>query len=200
MVGMNTPSHVLINLAIKRAGGKRAASIPWKAFFWGSFMPDIPFGLLSLAATFYYRIILGNQSPYLMETVLHPLYFNNPLWIATHNILHAPLALGTYLFLLWRWRNRPGKVQNWLYWFFVSCSLHAGIDILTHFDDGPVLFWPLDWSFRFHSPISYWDTAHFGSEFMIFELILDAALLGYLLIPIISKWYIRRKDTSKQDA
>jgi hypothetical protein len=29
---------------------------------------------------------------------------------------------------------------------------------------------------------------------------LDAALLGYLLIPIISKWYIRRKDTSKQDA
>ena len=154
-------------------------------------MPDIPLALLSLAATFYYRVLLNNQSPDLMETVLHPLYFNNPFWISMHNMLHSPLALGLYLAVLWRWRAQSGKVQHWLFWFFVSCSIHTSIDIFTHFDDGPLLLWPLNWQLRFHSPISYWDTAHFGAQFMIFELLLDAALLGYLFIPKIIAYFSR---------
>jgi membrane-bound metal-dependent hydrolase YbcI (DUF457 family) len=180
---MNTPSHVLINLALKSAGKKRTESIPWLAVFLGSFMPDVPLGILSIAATFYFRVILGNQSPDLMEAVLHPLYFTNPFWISAHHLLHAPLALGLYLVVLWRWRARPGKVQHWLFWFVVSCALHASVDILTHFNDGPLLFWPLNWSYRFPSPISYWDPAHFGRQFMVFELILDAVLLTYLVMP-----------------
>lgn len=189
---MNTPSHVLINLALKSAGKKRAESIPWMAIFLGSFMPDVPLGILSVAATFFYRVILGNQSPDLMEAVLHPLYFTNPFWISAHHMLHAPLALGLYLVFLWRWRAQPGKVQYWLFWFFVSCGFHAGVDILTHFNDGPLLFWPLNWSYRFPSPISYWDPAHFGNQFRIFELILDLGLLGYLLVPKM-KTFFRRK-------
>jgi hypothetical protein len=193
---MNTPSHVLINLALHRAGGKRASFIPWKAILLGSFLPDVPLAILSIAASFYYRVLLGNNSPELMETVFHPLYFTNPIWISAHNMLHSPLALGIYLAVMWRWRAQAGKVQHWLFWFFVSCSVHTSIDILTHFDDGPVLFWPLNWQFRFHSPVSYWDPAHFGGQFIIFELVLDVALLGYLLIPKLIAHFSRPKTTA----
>jgi len=186
---MNTPSHLIITAALYKKADR--TDIPKLAILLGSIMPDIPLGLLSLAALFYYRVLLGNQSPELMETVLHPLYFNNPFWITAHNLLHSPLALGFYLAVLWRWRAIPGKVQYWLFWFFVSCSLHTSIDILTHFDDGPLLLWPLNWQLRFHSPVSYWDAAHFGSQFMIFELVLDVLLLGYLLWPAIRRRIVR---------
>ncbi len=46
----------------------------------------------------------------------------------------------------------------------ISCLLHSMIDVATHFDDGPVLFWPLDWSTRFASPVSYWDDDHYGRD------------------------------------
>lgn len=179
----------------KHAGKKRTTSIPWIAVLLGSFMPDVPLGILSLAATFYFRQVLGDQSPDLMENVLHPLYFNNPFWLAATSILHSPLALSVYLILLWRWRSQTGKVQHWLFWFFASSGLHAIIDILTHFDDGPLLFWPLNWNIRFHSPISYWDPAHFGREFLIFEVLLDVALLSYLFIPKIVTYFRHRKET-----
>lgn len=194
---MKTPSHIIINLAIKRIKGLRNARIPWQAVFWGSMMPDIPLGVLSLGATFYYRVILGNQSPDLMETILHPLYFNNPFWISAHNLLHAPFILGLSLAILWRWRTRAGKVQHWLFWFFSSSTIHTGIDILTHYDDGPLIFWPFNGSFRFNSPISYWDPAHFGTEFMIFELLLDAVLVAFLLLPKITSYLNRRKDSTQ---
>lgn len=193
---MNTPSHIIINLAIKRIKVLRKARIPWQAVFWGSMMPDIPLGILSLGTTFYYRFILGNQSPDLMDTVLHPLYFNNPFWISAHNLLHAPFILGLSLAILWRWRIRPGKVQHWLFWFFSSSAVHAVIDILTHYDDGPLVFWPFNWNIRFNSPVSYWDPAHFGAEFMIFELLLNIVLIGFLLLPKIARYLNHRKDSA----
>jgi membrane-bound metal-dependent hydrolase YbcI (DUF457 family) len=177
----------MINLAARKLKVLKSARIPCQAVFWGSMMPDIPLGVLSIGATFYYRVILGNQSPDLMETVLHPLYFNNPFWISAHNLLHAPFTLGLSLAILWQWRIRPGKVQHWLFWFFSSSAVHAGIDIFTHYDDGPLVFWPFNWNIRFNSPISYWDPAHFGAEFMIFEILLDVALIGFLLIPNIKR-------------
>lgn len=194
---LNTPSHLLINAAVYRASGKRGVNIPRSAVLLGGLLPDIPLGIISLAATFYYRMVLGNQSPDLMESVLHPLYFNDPYWISAHNILHSPLALGIYLEVLWQWRACPGKEQYWLFWFFVGCGMHTGIDILTHFNDGPLLFWPLNWQIRFHSPVSYWDPAHFGSQFMVFELLLDVALLGYLYLPKMIAHFSSRKTSAK---
>ena len=44
-----------------------------------------------------------------------------------------------------------------------------------------VMGWPLNWNFRFYSPISYWDNAHFGRQVGIFEWILDLSLVGYLI-------------------
>lgn len=83
--------------------------------------------------------------------------------------------------LVWRKRRCIRSTERWLFWFFVACLLHTGVDILTHVDDGPKLFFPLDWTTRFHSPVSYWDYRYYGREFRVFEQAINATLLVYLL-------------------
>jgi hypothetical protein len=61
--------------------------------------------------------------------------------------------------------------------------VHSIIDILTHYNDGPVLFFPFDWHTRFYSPVSYWDRAHHANQFFWVELGLNIVLLAYLLLP-----------------
>ena len=83
-------------------------------------------------------------------------------------------------------KEAPSKTQrfrHWLFWFFAACFVHSVIDILTHAMDGPLILFPFNWSLRFQSPVSYWDPAHYGTQFTIFELTLDVALLVYLLLP-----------------
>jgi hypothetical protein len=69
-----------------------------------------------------------------------------------------------------------------LYWFTVACSIHALIDIVTHHSDGPLLFFPLNWSVRFRAPVSYWDIQHSGKVMALFEQLLNSAILIYLAI------------------
>ena len=47
-------------------------------------------------------------------------------------------------------------------WAFVSMALHAAMDLPVHNDDGHRHFYPFS-DFRFDSPVSYWDPAHFGA-------------------------------------
>ena len=70
--------------------------------------------------------------------------------------------------------------------------LHSVVDVLTHHDDGPLLFFPFSWTIRFYSPISYWDPAHFGRPFAIFELVFDLVLVLYLFYPAVMRVYRRR--------
>jgi hypothetical protein len=68
---------------------------------------------------------------------------------------------------------------------------NSGIDILTHVNDGPLLFFPFDWTVRFHSPVSYWDSAHYGREFGVCALALDLVCLGYLGGVRFWGWFVR---------
>jgi hypothetical protein len=71
--------------------------------------------------------------------------------------------------------------------FSASALLHSAIDFLVHRDDGHMQFWPLtDW--RFQSPVSYWDPAHGGNWFGLFE-----AALGILLIVVLFRRYRSRR-------
>jgi hypothetical protein len=63
------------------------------------------------------------------------------------------------------------------------------VDIATHVDDGPLLLFPLHWTLRFQSPVSYWDRTHYGREFTIFELTLDVLCLGYLYGYRVWSWW-----------
>mmetsp|Transcript_17513 Transcript_17513/g.20216 ORF Transcript_17513/g.20216 Transcript_17513/m.20216 type:complete len:287 (-) Transcript_17513:60-920(-) len=67
------------------------------------------------------------------------------------------------------------------YWAFVSALFHALCDIPVHHDDGPLLFWRINWSYRFESPLSYWDPNYYGIQFSIGENILDFIIIVGLL-------------------
>lgn len=180
---MNTlPTHLVINAAIEKKFGAKF-KLAQSAFLWGSVAPDIPFGLLSWGTLAYSRFILQQDTSNVMESVIHPAYFNNPWWIASHNFLHSPIALVIYAILFWRFVDKVGsRGHGWLSFVF-GCMVHSVIDILTHYDDGPVLFFPFDWHTRFYSPVSYWDKAHYASQFVYFEVGLNLVLLGYLFLP-----------------
>jgi len=180
---LNTlPTHLVINAAIQKKFGVKF-KVAKSAFLWGSVLPDLPFGLLGWGTYAYYRFILQQDTSGVMENVIHYSYFNNPWWIAAHNFLHSPTALIIYAILLWRFVGKTGTRGHWWLSFVFGCMVHSVIDILTHFNDGPVLFFPFDWRTRFYSPISYWDKAHYASQFIYFEVGLNLVLIGYLYLP-----------------
>lgn len=193
---MNTiPSHLVINATIEKKYGTKA-NIAKSAFLWGSITPDIPLALLSLGYFFYNRYVSTQPVTGMMNSAFDNLYFNNPWWIASHNFLHSPTALIIYAALLWRFLGKPNTRGNWWLWFVFGCMVHSVVDILTHYDDGPVLFFPFDWHTRFHSPVSYYDPVHFGIQFAMFEIALDIVLLGYLFIPKIITHFRKNKTVS----
>jgi len=176
---MNTLSHFLMTAALDKSLPR--VPIVKSAFLLGSIAPDLPLWILSISSISYYHFIQGWSLADTFNFVFGELYFNNPFWIASHNFLHSLIILLLTLSLLWRSRRNICSRERWLFWFFVACLLHTGVDILTHANDGPLLFFPLEWTIRFHSPISYWDPQYHGRKFQIFERVLTIVLLLYLL-------------------
>jgi len=146
-------------------------------------MPDIPLLLLTIGYLVYTRFISAQPAAGMAHHIFNDLYFNDPLWIASHNFLHSPTALLFYTILLWRFRKQPGSQGHRWLWFVLGCMAHSIVDVLTHYDDGPVLFFPFDWHTRFYSLISYWDKAHYAGLFIYFEIGLNIILLSYLFLP-----------------
>lgn len=139
---MNTPSHLLINAAIRTWAGPRR--IPSTAFLFGAVMPDMPLLVLWLGGYLYFRYVQNDPSFTLMDTRLDVLYFTDPFWKAAHNLLHAPLILLTIMASTWRARMQPGTRAAWWFWFAAGCLVHTLIDIPTHANDGPLIFFPLE--------------------------------------------------------
>lgn len=188
---LNTiPTHLVINATIEKKYGIKA-NIVKSAFLWGSVAPDIPLALLSLGYFFYNRYGFTQRGSGVMNSAFDTLYFNHPWWIASHNILHSPTALIIYTILLWRFLDKRNTRGHWWLWFVFGCMVHSVIDILTHFDDGPVLFFPFDWHTRFYSPVSYWDRTHYAEQFFFVELGVNIILLGYLFLPKLFQWFKR---------
>jgi hypothetical protein len=187
---MNTPSHFIMTAALRKR--YRRVPIPTFAFLLGSVAPDIPLYLLSIGSAFYYRFIVGLSVERTFRHMYDTMYFENPGWIAGHNLLHAPALLLIALAVLRPYRRHLRGWQRWVFWFLVACLFHSAVDIATHVDDGPVMFFPFNWTMRFHSPVSYWDRRYYGAQFALFELALDLVLLVYLLGGRILRWIRRR--------
>ena len=199
---MNTPTHFLTVAALDRWLQHRSSNksvntlqnhspIFHKALLIGSIAPDIPLYGLCLGAGLYYHYIQGWEFDRIFNYVFNDLFFNNPLWITLHNFPHSPLVLITAIVCLWRFRNKMETWQRWGFWLAWGCLLHTSLDIPTHVDDGPLVFFPLNWTWRYASPISYWDERYYGAEVARMEAILDGLLILYLGIP-----WLKRKFRS----
>ena len=103
-------------------------------------------------------------------------------------VLAISLAFGAFLaWPLFTWAVRPGWVggaalllavllrRPVLLAFAGSGFLHALVDFFVHHDDARAQFWPLT-SWKFQSPISYWDRAHFGQYVGPLEIVISLGL------------------------
>ena len=169
---MHTYSHLIQTAWLRHALLRRGWVVP-RAFLVGSFMPDVPLLLLTLA-----RLVAVWRSDApdkrLFGHEYDALYFGDPLWIIGHSAMHAPILIAAGIlagFALGRW----GPSERWrsFRWFWTSCGIHSFLDILTHTYDGPLVLFPFDWCLRFESPISYWDPRHYGGIVMAVEHGLD---------------------------
>ncbi len=179
---MVTPSHFLVTAVLAYKAPKQNQTIHKAALLVGSILPDLPFTLLTIGYEIYYRWFTSPPTGgNIMEYLHFDLFYTDPIWIISHNFFHS-LVINLLLLGLGYWGTRQGWRWAWpLFWLSVGTLFHTIIDIFTHHSDGPLLFFPFNWRYRFASPISYWESAYFGRAFTIFEYTLDALLLAYLV-------------------
>ena len=177
---MQTPSHFLMTTVLGRQIEQRQIPIHTGALLIGSILPDLPFIVLTFGGEIYYRwfAVLPSSSS-IMEYLHLTLFFTNPVWIASHNIFHSLVVNSLLLGLGYSGVHYQKRWGLPLFWLAMSMAFHTVIDIFVHHSDGPLFLFPLNWSYRFVSPISYWEPQYYGQIFMILEYMLDALLLGY---------------------
>lgn len=141
---MNTPAHLVVNLAVLAGGARRPHA---REVAVGALLPDLPmFGFF-----LWERLVLGTPD----RTIWAVSYFE-PTWQACFDLFNSiPLAaVGLLTALLLK---RPGPAL-----LCASMLLHCLLDLPLHREDGHRHFFPLsDW--RFMSPVSYWDPRHRGA-------------------------------------
>ncbi|MDQ3250128.1 MAG: hypothetical protein M3Q45_13085 [Chloroflexota bacterium] len=209
---MQTYSHLIITAVLGRTlkdkqqgksdgvpqltlAGRPLPPLHSRALLLGSLAPDIPLILLTIVfviSDLWAGRRLGpdaDPAQFNVAYLFDYLYFNNRWVMTLQNLFHGPIVILLYIalgYLTWRRGVAWGAI---LFWFAVSCGLHTLIDIPLHTDDGPLIFFPFYWEARFRSPISYWDSRYYGNQWSIFEHLLVAGMLIYLLV----RWWLGRK-------
>lgn len=207
---MLTTTHVAINGALSRLAGsgrtgdvatlarRLAPDLPTRrALVAGGLAPDVGLGLLSLAAAVWYPAVDGWTLEETFRHVFGDLFYEHPLWISAHNLLHAPLVLAPLAAVGRRAGRRGAAWGPPLLAFAVGCLLHTALDVPTHVDDGPLLLFPFDLESRFHSPVSYWDPDHLGDLVRPVDLAISVLGGGTLLV---GWWRDRRRGSDDLDA
>lgn len=186
MGSMQTQSHLIMTAALRYPLRRQSIPISNWGLLLGAILPDIPFTLLTIAYEIYYRVAgIPFSTPTIMEHLHFDLFFNDPVWIVSHNTPHSLVVNGVLLIIGYWLYRRNGR--TFLFWLAAAMLLHTGIDIFTHSSDGPLFLFPLNWTYRFVSPISYWETGFFT----LFEYLFDALLLVFLG----RKYLQHRKET-----
>ena len=166
---METYSHSFFTWALAKHGVKTgcAAGISGAV---GAAFPDLP----AFAAGAYYFDEFDSMP---REQLLNAIYFTGPFG-AAGSALHSIGPVGVVLVLyrvlgLGRFDRR-----RILLWFLLGRAGHTVVDFLTQVDDLRPLFWPFcDW--RWSSPVSYYNPAYYGREFM---LVSHASMFGIMAV------------------
>lgn len=176
---MQTYSHFLLTAVLGDRLKKKGTTFSNKAMLVGSFMPDVPLLLLTIGYAITRQLNPNIPDEFIFGANYDRLYFENPWWILGHNLFHAPLLIILYGTIGWFAMKRGHTWGKVLFWFAVGCGFHTTLDIFTHVNDGPVLFFPLNWTYRFTAPVSYWDPEHGGRIFAPLEHLLVLIMLIY---------------------
>ena len=164
---MITPSHLVYSWALaKKTEGDGGKAKPRRtlAFMLGGLLPDLPTYLFFVIHT----IFIQTTQQQLWDEV----YFQSswtPVITLSHSLILWPvvLTLGLYFKL------------RYLTWIGAAATVHVIMDFFVHNDDAYRHFWPLsDW--KFQSPISYWDPAHFGILISTLDTLVVIGLLVWL--------------------
>jgi hypothetical protein len=166
---MNTPSHIIINLAVLR----RPEQLP---FTWpiilGAIAPD------AAIFVFYAWAKWGQKLP--ESEIWSKAYYSQPwqdIFAVGNSIPLALVGIGASLYF------------NQIAWglFFASMILHHLADLPLHHDDAHRHFFPFS-DARFTSPVSYWDRSHYGTLGALIELLIvltsTVVLLSHTSSPV----------------
>jgi hypothetical protein len=120
----------------------------------GAVLPDVPMMLFYA----WQKGVLGRP-----ERLIWSEAYWDAAWQTFFDIPNSLPLLGLAGLAAWR----LGAPRAAL--LFASMAVHAICDLAVHHDDAHRHFLPLsDW--RFASPVSYWDPAHYGLGFAVFEI------------------------------
>jgi len=162
LTAMITPSHIIYNWAFGQslALAKRAKL----ALVMGGFLPDLPTYLFFAVHTFF----IGTSQQTLWDTTYFESDWSTVITLS-HSLILWPLAFAIGLFLQ----------RTLLKFVALGGLIHVTMDFFVHNDDAYRHFWPLtEW--KFMSPVSYWDPAHFGTLVGAVDSVVIIALLLWL--------------------
>ena len=153
---MNTPAHVVFSLAL--LGRQNAVTHP-VAITVGALIPD-------LAMMVFYAVERLAGTP---EDVIWSTRYFDPRWQNVFDAANSIPLILVGMVLCIAWKKRAAL------FLFAGMLVHCILDLLVHHDDGHRHFFPFsDW--RFVSPVSYWDPAHYGHIVAWLEVFLVLAM------------------------
>ena len=175
---MMTQSHIAIGLLVAARSGRKAAIT---GAIVGGLTPDffmVPMFLIS-------RFVLGQD----MSTIWDVTFYSVPWWTIDQIANSGPL----YAILLGVGLIAGRRTEHWWPKFLTAFSLtaliHVTLDFLTHNSDGHIHLWPLS-DFIFRSPVSYWESDHFGQQFSLIEAV-SGLIAAVVLWRLYKGWAVR---------
>jgi len=159
---MNTPAHAVTSLLV--LGQKERPTWVWPAII-GSVLPDAP-----MFVFYAFLKAIGTDERYIWSTAYY-----DPAWQAFFDLFNSLPLMLIILAIAYYFK------KGWIMALMISMAIHVMGDLPFHYDDGHRHFFPFsDW--RYMSPISYWDPAHYGNIFMPLEILCAVSASIYMIV------------------
>lgn len=166
---MITTTHMLVAGAVlSRRDAPKGQNF---LVFFAGFFPDMSvFVMVAFAA------LTGVGGENLWDRP-HGLYWQEPwqFFSALSNSIPLYLALIVLGWMLMTYRSASPYLGRLVALFGLGALLHVLADFPVHTDDAHIHFWPFT-NWRFHSPVSYYQSAHYGDIVGAVELAVGLAL------------------------
>jgi len=171
---MNTPAHLLVNLAV--LGRDESPRYQFHILV-GALLPDAPMFL------FYF---IEKEIRKIPEHVIWSHDYHLGSWQNFFDSFNSIPFIILGLVIAWKSHSRAGQ------FLCMSMMLHVIGDFPLHHDDGHRHFFPFsDW--RFESPVSYWDPLHYGhivTGVEVFVVLISAIIVFRCSMSALTRWFV----------